>query len=160
MLWLAPDLNNWARMLRGTERVKFSDGWGCILQGAVEMQSMAGHFTGPSAGRYPPQKPQPEAPSTHAHLQDNPERLPNGQAHLVRPYMASCCSSNSSDVFPCTLHGLPAQTSSFTGRISGNLLFQMMAHDNCYIDCPESVCTILTFMTLRCQPVINELDVE
>ncbi|CAL5220885.1 g2975 [Coccomyxa viridis] len=53
------------------------------LRGAVEMQSMAGHITGPSAGQYPPQKPQPEALSAHAHPEGNPQRLPNGQAHLV-----------------------------------------------------------------------------
>ena len=64
-----------------------------MLQGAVEMQSMAGHITGPSAGQYPPQKPQPEALSAHAHPEGNPQRLPNGQAHLVRHIRASKCSS-------------------------------------------------------------------
>ena len=69
---------------------------------------MAGHITGPSAGQYPPQKPQPEALSAHAHPEDNPERLPNGQAHLVRRNMASRCSSRPA-VIPCILCGLFVQ---------------------------------------------------
>ena len=62
-----------------------------MLQGAVEMQPMAGHFTGPSPGQYPAPKQPPEAPSADARSHDSPERLPNGQAHLVRRNKAPSC---------------------------------------------------------------------
>ena len=65
------------------------------------MQSMAGHFTGPSAGQYPAPKPPPEAPSADTRNHEHPERLPNGQAHLVRRDKALLCSCRAQATHTC-----------------------------------------------------------
>ena len=51
---------------------------------------MPGHFTGGPGGAYPGPKSAPDAGDTHVQINETPDSLPNGRAHLVgslpKPY--------------------------------------------------------------------------
>ena len=61
-----------------------------IVQGAVEMQSMPGHFSGGPDGPHPAHKSPLDTSSTYAQSAQSPERLPNGQAHHLVSILSGC----------------------------------------------------------------------
>ena len=61
-----------------------------MVQGAVELQSMPGHFAGGPAGPHPAQKSPLDTSSTYAQSTQSPERLPNGQAHHLVSILSGC----------------------------------------------------------------------